>query len=262
MRYAACTAILTGLLLAAPAMAGPLEERAGLAFAEGRFQEAADAARSLPGERSAPSPDALAFAARALLAKAVCEGRQPEPDLLDDAERLARSALERAPDHAEARLQLAIALSLRLRPMTPMAAYESGLGREVRQLAEGVLADRPDDPYAHGLLAVWHVEVVRRGGGLGARLMGADMDAAFAHYRAAIAVRPDDPGLHWQFARALTALDPERYRSWIDYALARAGESPAGDAVARTMKARAGHLAATLDRESADALRAWASARL
>ncbi len=262
MKQAVAIPVLVAFLLAAPASAGPLEEQASLAFAEGRFLEAADAARRLTGERSTPSPDALAFAARALLAKVMCDGRKPEPELLAEAERLARAALEGAPDHAEARLQLAITLSLRLRPMAPLAAYQSGLGREVRELVEGVLVDEPGNAYAHGLMAVWHVEVVRRGGGLGARVMGADMDAAFAHYRAATAARPGDPGLHWQFARALAALDPVRYRGWIDFALARAGESPAADAVAETMKVRAGHLAAALNRETPDALRAWAIAHL
>jgi hypothetical protein len=124
------------------------------AFTAGRY-DAAYAA--VAADRA---PDACAFGARALLAKAMSgEGQPPEP-LLTAALGEAETALATQPGHIEGRLQKAIALSLLVRPMSLKDARDSGYGEEARQLAEAVLVDDPQNAYAHGFLAVWHIEVM------------------------------------------------------------------------------------------------------
>ena len=223
------------------------------AFDDGRYAEAARIAVATD------TADAYALAARAVLAEAMCAGVQPSDEVLMQAEALAGLALERDPHHIEGRLQLAIALSLRVRPMSKLEAWRTGLGEEARDLAESVIMDEPANAYAHGFLAVWHVEVVRRGGGFGASMMGASKDDAFAHYELAAALAPQDAGLHWQMARALAALDPARYRDEIDLALARAIAADDTTALQRVMVARAWLLSdalVTQDSETVEALAA------
>ncbi|WP_155839236.1 hypothetical protein [Hyphomonas chukchiensis] len=187
--------------------------------------------------------DACAFSARSLLAKAISGEAQPAPGLLQGALDEANAALAADPGHIEGRLQKAIALSLMARPMSLREARDSGYGEEARQLAESVLRDDPQNAYAHGFLAVWNLEVMRRGGMLGAMIMGASLDAAEAHYEAAAAASPGDAALNWQFARALATLNARKYRDEISAALDAALAAPVDDQLERVMQDRARILA-------------------
>lgn len=250
MRYLAVSC--AALALALPVLAEP-PAPTEIAFEAGRFEEAARLASHSPGA------DAQALAARALLAKAMCGEGQPPADLLARAEYHARQALARETDHVEGRLQLAIAQSLRARGMSVREARRAGLGSEPRRLVESVLADAPGNAYAHGFLAVWHIEVVRRGGGIGAAIMGASVRDGLDHYDAARRAAPDDASIHWQVARALAALNARKYRGEIEAALARARSAGDDDALESVMAARADRLAAalgTLDRREVEALAA------
>ncbi len=178
------------------------------AFAAGQYSEAAGLA-----EKDG-SADSLALAARSLLAEQVVNGTLDKVQL-DKAESLARQAIAQDADHIEGRLQLAIALAMKARSMSTRAVLDSGYGKQGRELAESVIEDDPDNAYAHGFLAVWHVEVVGKGGALGSAIMGASMDDAEAHFKAAVAATPDDPALYWQYARALAASNLRRYRDEV-----------------------------------------------
>lgn len=216
-----------------------------VAFSEGRYAEAAQLAQA--GE----SADGYAFAARSQLAEAMSTHEyQPPQELVLAAEQFAMMALAVEPDHVEARLQLAIALSLKARPLSPGAALSSGYGEKARALAESVLKDDPSNFYAHGFLAVWHVEVVRRGGPLGASMLGASLKKARHHYTQARVVRDDDAATHWQYARGLAALNPKKHRSVIDAALNRAISAKAQSELEALMQVRAAMLRDCLDASS------------
>lgn len=224
--FAACFAIC--LFFAPPVHADRAEE----AFVSGRFMEAARLAEA------AGDADSLGRAARAVLADAVVSG-QPQTANLREAEMLARRAIALDPHHIEGRLQLAIALSMQARAMNPREAMDSGYGRQARELAEAVLEDDPNNAYAHGFLAVWNLEVVRRGGSLGAAFMGASVRKAREHYRQAIASGPTDPSIHWQYARALAALDARKYSETVEHCLEQAMRETPQTALAELMQARA-----------------------
>lgn len=210
------------------------------AFQDGAYVQAAEIAAQTE------TADALALAARALLAEAMTGQTEPDLALLQDAESFARRALDLEADHIEGRLQLAIAVSLKLRPMSTREARRTGQAGMPRTLAEAVLKADPDNAYAHGLLAVWHVEVVRRGGPLGAAIMGASLRKARMHYARALETRPGDASIHWQYARALAALNPEKHRGDIDAALAAASEAPLEDFLEAAMAERCTQLEAAL----------------
>ncbi|MEM9938837.1 MAG: hypothetical protein AAF768_08320 [Pseudomonadota bacterium] len=204
------------------------------AFADGRY---ADAVALAQIEDSA---DSLAFAARSLLAEAMsAEDHIPSLALAEEAENFARRALGLDPRHVEARLQLAIALSLRARPMSTRQALDSGLGTEAKKLVLSVLDDDPDNFYAHGFMSVWHLEVVRRGGSLGSAMMGASVKKARRHYQHATALNPDDASTHWQYARALAALNARKYREEVQAALEAAYRATCETELETIMKARA-----------------------
>lgn len=207
------------------------------AFIEGRYSEAAALAEAQG------SADDLAFAARCLLADAMsAKNNTPPPALLKQAEALARQALTVDERHVEGRLQLAISLSLQARPLSTRQAMRSGLGDEAKALAESVLKDDPNNHYANGFMAVWHIEVRRRGGAIGASVMGASVKDGRALYRRALQTDAGDAATHWQFARALAALNARKYRGEITTALDAALNAPAESALERVMQDRAATL--------------------
>ncbi len=235
---------------AMPAFAHPTSEELAGMFSRGEYMMAAKQAEAAAGA------DDLAFAARALLAQCMTGSGEPDAALVERASKDAEAALKLDPDHEEGRLQLAIALSLKSRQMDVMAAWTAGYGDRGKKLAEEVLKADPSNFYAHGFLAVWNVEVERRGGGLGAWVMGASMVAAREHYAAAVRLAPGDAGVHWQYGRALAALDAKAHGAEAVRVLERAVASDATDHVQEVMKARAARLAAALkgDKTAAQAL--------
>jgi hypothetical protein len=251
--------VIACLLPAGPALcrAAAQSVEAVAAYQRGAYDLAIDTAASGP-----PSADARAFEARALLAKAMCGAGDPPISLVERALAQADAAVEADPRHAEGRLQRAIALSLLVRPMNLNAARRSGYGEAARALAESVLADDPKNFYAHGFLSVWHIEVVRRGGPIGAVMMRASLKSARAHYASARTLAPGDAGLHWQYARALAALDIRAHRAEITAALLLAAEAPVETDLERVMQARARAFSDVLDDENDRAATKFALATL
>lgn len=219
------------------------ETAAEAAFVRGEYDAALTA---LAGTETA---DACALSARAMLAEAMSGPADPPEDLLHRALAEANAALALEPGHAEGRLQRAIALSLILRPMSTREARKTGWAEEARDLARSVLADDPDNVYAHGFLSVWNLEVVRRGGRIGSMIMGAGVSDGRAHYRAAVAAAPDDASIHWQWARALAALNARKYHDEVRAALDAALAAPVESELERVMQARAAMLKAELLRD-------------
>lgn len=233
--------IRSSLILAALVVSGALSAFADIVSANAAFQAGQYdlALEEAAGERSA---DAHALRARAILAKVMCSASEPDIAALRQALAAADAALELDAGHGEGRLQKAIALSLLTRPMSLSQANESGYGPKARLLAEAVLEDDPANHYAFGFLAVWHVEVHRRGGTLGAGVMGASLKTARKSYAQAVRLAPEDASLRWQWARALAALDARKYRTQIMAELEAALAIGPSTQLDRVMQSRAERL--------------------
>jgi hypothetical protein len=233
----------------------------GLGLGSASAQTAAQQTAYLQGDyvRAASMAEAganandLAFAARAVLADVMVIGRQPTSAQLDRAEALSRAALAKSPDHVEGQLQLAIVLSLRARPMKTGEAMRSGYGEEARDLARNVVRIDPENPWGHGFLAVWNVEVVRRGGSFGAGFIGASLKSGASHFAAARKAAPDDIAIIWQYARALVALDARKYGKEGAALFDQIARLEARDPLERALKTRASVLADTLKADPARA---------
>ena len=205
----------------------------------------------------------LALSARAVLAEAMSTDLgEPAESALKEAEDLARRAIALEAHHTEARLQLAIAMSLQARPMSNRQAMRSGLGQKARDIARTILAEEPDNIYAHGLLAIWHMEVFRRGGRIGAQIMGASRKAAFQHYADAASIAPDDGALHWQWARVLAATNPKKYHAHIKAALTASMTANTDDALEGVMQSRARRLYDALEMRTYQDVKALAASLL
>ncbi|HEX5007232.1 MAG TPA: hypothetical protein VFV70_08980 [Hyphomonadaceae bacterium] len=242
--------LIAAMMLAAGQASAQSSPELAEMYARGNYMAVASVAEASAGA------DDLAFAARALLAHCMTGTEEPDPTILDRASNDAEAALRINPVHDEGRLQLAIALSLKSRSMDVMDAWNAGYGEKGRRLATDVLKSAPTNYYAHGFLAVWNVEVRRRGGSLGAAFMGASLKEARRHYEEAIRLAPDNIGIHWAYGRALIALNAKDYSREAGKALSRAIDAPAGDHVEHVMQDRARTLAELLktDRKAAQTL--------
>lgn len=195
------------IILTLPAFA---DDTALTAFQKGNYETAIALSAKNP-----QTSDELAFRARAILADCIDQDSPPEISDLKQAEVLTEKALELSPHHIEARIQLAISLSLQARYMTISDARDSGYVGQSRKLAESVLEDDPGNAWANGFLSVWHVEVRRVAGPLGAAFMGASLDEAEKRYQLSVNALPGNIVLRWQYARALVALNAKKYRDTV-----------------------------------------------
>lgn len=232
-------------LLMPSAFAFAEQEAHVVAFTEGRYEDAAHLVEQ------APSAGHFAFAARSLLAEAMSDPTySPPTELVIAAEQKARQALALDADHIEGRLQLAIALSLKVRPMSNREGMRTGYADDAKRLAKAVLQDDPTNAYAHGFMAVWNLEVRRRGGTIGASVMGASVKDARRYYQTATGLAPNDASLHWQYARALAALNAKKYAGEINAALRKAIDSQPRNTLEQVMQSRAQILLAVLETDS------------
>lgn len=225
---------------------------AEIAFDEGRFLEAASLAQ-------AETADAKAFRAKALLSEAISGNNGLSDALLSQAVAAADSGIALEPDHAEARLQRSIAISLKTRAMTMREVQKSDLVDEAKATVETLLAEDEANAYAHMFLSVWHLEVWKRGGRVGAMVMGANRKTAREHYQTASNLAGDDASVHWQYARALAALNARKYRDEIDVVLNKALSVEAETALEVTMQERAQTLQDALEQQPRRAVEALAT---
>jgi hypothetical protein len=222
---------------------------------QGAFREAASL-----GEAQGRADD-LALAARALLAEAVTGDAEDIDALLARAEANARRALAAGGANTEARLQLAAAIGMKGRRATIAEAMRKGYAREGRDLVRAAMAEAPREAWAHALEGGWNLEVVRRGGGVGAAYYGASVSAGRVAFERARVLAPDDAIIAFQYAVALLELDPERYREEASRLLAVASACRPGDAFETRVKAKAADVAAALATRGADAAVRIATAR-
>lgn len=175
--------------------------------------------------------------AQALLSQQMCRDGQPEESAVQHALVFAEQALAADENNQDARLQKAVALSLLARQMPGRKARRSVA--EARNIAQQILAQRPDDVHANAFMAVWHIEVRRRAGRLGALILGASVKDAQTYYQRAIAGDPDDASVRWQYARALALLDAQKYEAQIVSALEAARSCHVDMALEGVMRTRA-----------------------
>ncbi len=239
------------LCFAAPAWAQSARE----AYVEGAFLEAASL-----GEAQGRADD-LALAARALLAEAVTGNPADIDGLLARAEANARRALAADQTSTEARLQLAAAMGMKARRATIGEAMRKGYASEGRALVRAAVAEAPREAWAHALEGGWNLEVVRRGGNVGATYYGASVRAGRAAFDRARALAPDDAIIAYQYAVALLELDPERYGDEATRLLAAASACRPGDAFEMRVKAKAASVAAALSARGAEPAVQLATAR-
>jgi len=183
---------------------------------------------------------ALSFAARSYLTDVMAATPgTADMDLVAKAESAARESLAIDPDNVEALVQLATSIGLLAVDSGPLDAHFSGLGKQVRDNLERALEVDPNDPWALSILGGWHMEVVRKGGRVSARLFyGASRNKGLDYFDRALAIAPDSIPILQRFAALLVATKKEDLQLRAEDILARALAIEPADAFERTMLER------------------------
>jgi hypothetical protein len=222
--------------------AAPIAARSAISqYEAGDFQAAALAGESEGGA------EGYTLAARALIALAMRDLRGPASGrYLDRAEKNSQAALALAPEAVEPRLTLALALGMKGRRASLNEALAKDYAARGKKLIEDVLDRAPDEPRAYALLGGWNLEVVRRGGPIGARLMGASTRAGIRAFDRARALAPNNPTIALHYAVALLTLDSKRYGEKARDLLQAAANAAPADAFEAATREHARRLAALL----------------
>ncbi len=238
------TSVLAPVLVSVPAFAVTPDEVQAL-YARGDYEQAARA-----GEASRMAAG-VATAARAVLADEVLRD-QPCLSCLQRAESLARQAIALDPHHAFGQVWLAVALGYQARITGAVKARLANTPAQSKAALDQAVKDEPGNAFAVSALGGWHIEIVRGGGSLLARMLyGASEKEALALFDRAARLAPDNVAVHYQIGLSLAGFAADRYRRRIAGELQTAIASPPRTAYEKKMQERASELLALMENRSA-----------
>ena len=198
--------------------------------------EAAAAAGEMEG-----SGESLAVAAGAVLADANLRD-VPCMICLKRAEALARRSIQLDAQHPEPFVYLATALGYEARITGSLRARLARYPEQAKQAIDRALALAPSDSWSLAAAGTWHIEVVRNGGSLLARvLFGARLETGEDYLRRAVAAEPENLVIRFQRALLLSG-DFDMNRETVISELAAATMTEPRTAYERALKARAARL--------------------
>lgn len=202
IQFARWAAVCGLLLLAADASAQSIDE-ARAAFADGRFEEAAELGAALG------TSDGYALAARSLAVYAHYEAPEDEWDeAIERAMRMGDEAVRADSTNPEAFYQSVHAVGRYAKRAGTITALRKGLGGKVRDLLEATLALDPDHVGAHMGFGGWHADIAASGF-IARRIYGGRKEEAVVHYERALELAPDSKVVLYEYAIRLPELDKE-----------------------------------------------------
>jgi hypothetical protein len=224
------------LLLASVTARAATDDDIFARYAKGQYEQAAQA-----GEASR-SAAGLAIAARAVLAEEVLRDSPCLP-CLERAEKLARAAVAADPRQAFGHVWLAVALGYQARVIGIVKARYKDFPAQSKASLNAAMADDPKNPYAVSALGGWHIEVVRGGGAMLARLLyGATETKALNLFDRAVRLAPGNVAVRYQVGLSLAGFDPAKYRDRIVTELKAAMSGTAETAYEKKIQGRAQEL--------------------
>ena len=218
-------------------------ENAQVAYAEGRFLDAAQMGENLE------TSEGFALAAQSLTIYAhyIAEENK-QKTYLEQAVELAHKAVRADANNANAHLQLARAIGRHSQSMGKIEAARSGVAKKVREAAENALELNPQMALAHLSLGRLRAELIDALGPLLARMLyKAKKKDALASLEQALKLAPHSKEVLHGYALGILALDDDKYRDKALDHINRAIEIPATDAYEQLLHTRAVELLADLE---------------
>ena len=222
---------VAGVFLVASTAGAQGIEEARIAYAEGRFVEAAALGEALgTSEGYALAAESLAIHGYYIAAE------DEQPELFARAIRAADEAIRLDPESPEAHFQSAHAIGREAQTVSVMEALNRGYARRTREAAEEALRLDPEMAEAHLTLASWHAEIVNKMGRFVAGMTyRATRRDALEYYEKALDLAPDEKTVYLEYANGLLLFNRNRNREQARELLLRGLEIPPGDAYGRIL---------------------------
>ncbi len=183
--------------------------------------------------------EGLAVAARAVLADANLRD-VPCMACLQRAEVLARRSIALDTKHPQPYVYLAATLGYEARIVGSLRARFARYPEHAKEAIDRALAVAPNDSWSLAAAGTWHVEVVRNGGKLLARVLyGARVEVGEEFLKRAVAADPENLVIRFQHALLLSGVDFDANRAEVIGELATTTMTEPRTAYERTLKGRA-----------------------
>ena len=194
-------AALMAPLISSPSMASSAPE-IRMVLDQGDFGRAVVMGQALA------TADGLALAAEALAAPVLLGFSDNQKDQAKAALDLAEAAVTLDPNHAEARLQLALALGFVTRSSNPLTVWRKGLAKDLDAAITAHQALAPDDARGYALRGAWHYGIVRKAGEKRAqKWYKASLVDGNAAYERALKLSPHDIIIEANYALSLVDIN-------------------------------------------------------
>ncbi len=231
-RKIAPIAILS-FLVAWPGGADPLRRAKDL-YDAGDFLTASQ----ISGETE--TPEGYTLAAASLAAHARFNASPPNARLLlEHALEMAEMAVGQDGDNPDTLVQYARVMGWYAEIIETGRVASEGYGSRIKETLDTARRLDPANPTVELLLATWHMEIVTRGGFLGALAFGASRKMALHHYREAANLDPQSVNVLYEYGRGLLNLDKVHYLADATRLLKVALSLPAKTAFDRKTQERA-----------------------
>lgn len=211
--------LLTSVFLGAPAVAAGGPDSSALElWRAGKYEQAIEAGKA------ANTAESWSVAAGAAVSD-IMTRIPPCLDCVRRAQDLARRAIAGDPKAPLPHVYLAIALGYEARIVGLLESRRRKLAEDSKSALDVAIAADPKNAFAVATLGAWHIDTVRIGGSMLARMLyGARIDDSIAKFKQAIAMDPDDFFIRYQYALSLASYDAEAYHDVIADELARAAQ--------------------------------------
>lgn len=154
--------------------------------------------------------------------------------LLSEAARACEALTVIDPGWANAWFLHALALGRYSQRIAIVKALAQGIGGKIRHSLVTTLALEPKHAAAYATLGVYHLEVIDKVGAMVGRVMhGASREAGMRCFERALALDPDSPVTHMEFARALSMDRRRDNERAAEHNMAAAATLQPFDAIAR-----------------------------
>ena len=197
---------------------------------------------------AAHSAEGYAIAARAAMAEAILK---PSPCLecLKKAESFARQAVAADPRYPDGQIWLAVSLGYQARIIGVVKARMADAPEQSKAALDAALQSDPKNPFAVSSMGGWHIEIVKGGGSLMARLLyGASESKALQYFDDAARLAPENVAVRYQIGLSLAGFDPDKYRARIQSEWTAAIHAMPETAYEKAMQERASRMLALLEK--------------
>lgn len=197
------------------------------AFHAGDFGRAVELADAIGIEAHA-----VANKATGIYANYLAEGERVQVKLFQAAIARAEKAIEADPDDPNAHYFHAFNLGRYSQSISVVKAIKQGYAGRIRTSLEHALERQPDHAEAHTAMGLYHAEIIdKMGRMIGSMTYGANEDDALEHLERAVALTPDAPIAHIEYANGLYLIDGDRKLDEVTELYVRASEMKPRDAM-------------------------------